>query len=77
VGDHKLNRVFVHPQRITDVGSTRVRTVRHKFQAPPNPGLYTVQMYIKSDSYLDTDLQKGMKVSRDSYDSVTDQDVFS
>jgi hypothetical protein len=64
VGDHKLNRVFVLPLRVTDIGTTRVRTLRHQFQAPPAPGLYTLQMYLESDSYLGTGVQKSMQVSR-------------
>lgn len=62
IGDHKLDRVFVHPTRFTDLGYSTVRTVRHTFQAPPNPGLYTFQAYVASDSYVGTDLQVSMSL---------------
>lgn len=62
VGDHKLNRIFIPPFRFTDVGYSSVRTIRHQIQAPPAPGLYTFQAYIKSDCYLGTDLQISMSL---------------
>ena len=63
VGDHKLGRVFVPPVRFTQFGYLKTRTLQVTFQAPPNPGLYTFQTYIKSDSYVGTDAQKDMMVS--------------
>lgn len=62
VGDHKLGRVFVPPTRFTQFGYGTVRTLQITFQAPPNPGLYTFQTYIKSDSYIGADAQKDMMV---------------
>lgn len=62
VGDHKLNRVFVQPIKFSDVGYTKVRTLRTSFQAPQGPGLYTFQAYIKSDSYIGTDVQASMQL---------------
>ena len=35
------------------------------FQAPPNPGLYTFQTYVVSDSYVDMDVQRDMKLRVD------------
>ncbi|GAA5985578.1 hypothetical protein JCM5350_007141 [Sporobolomyces pararoseus] len=67
VGDHKLNRVFVQPEKFTDIdlkGET-IRTVRMNFQAPPGPGLYTFQVYVKSDSFVGTDAQKDMRMKVD------------
>ncbi|GAA5953329.1 hypothetical protein JCM3765_005006 [Sporobolomyces pararoseus] len=67
VGDHKLNRVFVQPQKFTDIDSkgNLIRTVRMNFQAPPGPGLYTFQVYVKSDSFVGTDAQKDMRMKVD------------
>lgn len=64
VGDHKLNRIFVAPEKFTDMGVNHVRTVRITFQAPPGPGLYTFQAYVMCDSYVGTDIQKDVRVSR-------------
>ncbi|ORY53393.1 Sec63 Brl domain-domain-containing protein [Leucosporidium creatinivorum] len=62
IGDHKLNRVFVAPQKFTDMGSKQVRTIRMSFQAPPGPGLYTFQVYAMSDAFVGTDAQKDMRM---------------
>ncbi|KAI5480393.1 translocation protein SEC63 [Pseudohyphozyma bogoriensis] len=62
VGDHKLNRVFVPPQKFSDMGPEAVRTIRISFQAPPGPGLYTFQAYVMSDSFVGTDVQKDMRM---------------
>lgn len=62
VGDHKLNRVFVQPIKFSEVGYTKVRTLRTSFQAPQSPGLYTFQAYVKSDSYIGTDVQASMQL---------------
>lgn len=64
IGDHKLNRVFVPPHKFTDMGQNKVRVVRMTFQAPPGPGLYTFQVYAMSDSFVGTDAQKDLRVSR-------------
>ncbi|OAV88272.1 hypothetical protein PTTG_29092 [Puccinia triticina 1-1 BBBD Race 1] len=62
VGDHKMNRIFVQPKKITDVGYTKTRVLKTTFQAPQSPGLYTFQAYVKSDSYVDTDVQASMQL---------------
>lgn len=62
VGDHKLNRIFVQPIKFTDVGYTKTRVLKTSFQAPHSPGLYTFQAYVKSDSYVDTDVQASMQL---------------
>lgn len=64
VGDHKLGRVFVQPISFNQFGYNKVRTLQTTFQAPPNPGLYTFQTYVKSSSYVGTDAQVDMMVSR-------------
>ena len=62
VGDHKINRIYVQPVKITDVGYTKTRVLKTTFQAPQSPGLYTFQAYVKSDSYVDTDIQASMQL---------------
>lgn len=55
------------PHKFTDMGlsdSGAVRTVRMTFPAPPGPGLYTFQCYVMSDSFVGTDIQKDLRVSR-------------
>jgi len=64
VGDHKLGRVFVQPVSFNEFGYGKIRTLQTTFQAPPNAGLYTFQTYVKSSSYVGTDGQKDMMVSR-------------
>lgn len=54
--------MFVQPIKFSDVGYTKVRTLRTSFQAPQGPGLYTFQAYIKSDSYIGTDVQASMQL---------------
>ncbi|CAH7684565.1 Sec63 Brl domain-domain-containing protein [Phakopsora pachyrhizi] len=80
VGDHKLNRIFVQPIKFTDVGYTKTRVIRTSFQAPQGPGLYTFQAYVRSDSYLSTDVQASMQLrveSPDSVELVNDEDEIS
>ena len=62
VADHKLDRIYVTPGHFSEIGESSIRTLRLQVQAPPNPGLYTFQMYVKSDCYLGTDIRKDMKV---------------
>lgn len=60
VGDHKLGRVFVPPTRFNQFGYNKIRSMQLTFQAPPQPGLYTFQTYVKNDSYVGADGQKDM-----------------
>lgn len=64
VGDQKLDRVFMQPKYFTefDQSGEQVRTLRMTQQAPGKPGLYTFQMFVKSDCFIDTDIRKDMKV---------------
>ncbi|POW06087.1 hypothetical protein PSHT_10502 [Puccinia striiformis] len=62
VGDHKLNRIFVQPTKISEIGYSKVRVLKTTFQAPHSPGLYTFQAYISSDSYVNTDVQASMQL---------------
>ncbi|MBW0462774.1 hypothetical protein O181_002489 [Austropuccinia psidii MF-1] len=80
IGDHKLNRIFMPPSRFTDLGYNKVRILRTTFQAPSNPGLYTFQAYVKSDSYVGTDVQASMQLrveSKDGMEDGNDEDEIS
>ncbi|KAF9970315.1 secretory subunit [Actinomortierella ambigua] len=57
LGDPKNNRIVVQPTKIADITSES-RKVRIQFQAPPRPGSYSFNMYIKSDSVLGSDIVK-------------------
>ncbi|CAD6946431.1 unnamed protein product [Tilletia controversa] len=89
LGDHKLDRVIVHPTRLTDIGPDRVRTYSIQFQAPPQAALYTFQAFVVSDSYLGSEASKPMAAMRgervkrraeddedDDDSSATDDDVL-
>ncbi|KAM0753489.1 DnaJ-domain-containing protein [Meredithblackwellia eburnea MCA 4105] len=67
IGDHKLNRVFVAPLKITDLDVTGkvARKVRMTFPAPPGPGLYTFQLYVMSDAIVGGDYQRDMRMKVD------------
>ncbi|KAE8226952.1 hypothetical protein CF319_g532 [Tilletia indica] len=65
IGDHKLDRVIVHPTRLTDIGPDKVRTYSIQFQAPPQAALYTFQAFVVSDSYLGSEASKPVKLRVD------------
>lgn len=54
MSDRKQDRVIVGPLAVEDIGE-KLRTFKIPFQAPPNAGLYTFQVHIKSDTYLGMD----------------------
>lgn len=54
MADNKQDRVIVGPMPVQDIGE-KLRTFKIPFQAPPTAGLYTFQVYIKSDTYLGMD----------------------
>lgn len=74
VGDHKLNRVFVQPIKFSDVGYTKIRTMRTSFQAPQGAGLYTFQAYVVSDSYIGTDVQASMQLRVEPPEALDNED---
>ncbi|GAA98348.1 uncharacterized protein L969DRAFT_85663 [Mixia osmundae IAM 14324] len=74
VGDQKLAKIFVLPARYTDIGANSTRTIRHTFQAPPAAGMFTFQAYVKSDSYIGTDVQKDMKMEVIPFEALDDLD---
>ncbi|KAK3828562.1 MAG: Sec63 Brl domain-containing protein, partial [Benniella sp.] len=59
LGDHKNNRIVVAPAKVTDISSTS-RTIRIQFQAPPRPGEYSFNLFVKSDSIVGADVVKQM-----------------
>lgn len=54
MADVKQDRNIVGPMEVEDIGD-RLRTFKIPFQAPPNAGLYTFQVHIRSDTYLGMD----------------------
>lgn len=63
IGDQKIDRVFIQPTRFTEIGhSGRIRTLKVSQQAPHNPGLYSFQLFVRSDCYIGCDVRKDMKV---------------
>ncbi|KAF9159165.1 secretory subunit [Actinomortierella ambigua] len=75
LGDPKNNRIVVQPTKIADV-TTESRKVRVQFQAPPRPGSYTFNMYIKSDSLLGSDIVRELTLTvHDASDLPEEEDV--
>ncbi|KAF9915824.1 secretory subunit [Lobosporangium transversale] len=62
LGDHKNNRIVVPPTKVTDITSTP-SSVRVQFQAPPHPGQYSFNLFIKSDSILGSDILQDMTLT--------------
>ncbi|PLW15183.1 hypothetical protein PCANC_12847 [Puccinia coronata f. sp. avenae] len=62
VGDHKENKLFLPPIKFTNVGYTKTRVLTQTFQGPHSPGLYTLQAYVMSNSYVGTDVQASMQL---------------
>ncbi|KAF9438192.1 secretory subunit [Entomortierella beljakovae] len=62
LGDHKNNRIVVAPTKVTDITSTP-KTIRIQFQAPPRPGQYYFNLFVKSDSILGSDVTKDMTLN--------------
>lgn len=55
LGNPDDDRIVVSPTKITDIGSTPT-TVRIHFQAPPRPGEFMFNLFVKSDSILGSDI---------------------
>ncbi|PWN50543.1 hypothetical protein IE53DRAFT_379678 [Violaceomyces palustris] len=75
IGDHKMNRVIVQPSKVSDIGPDKVRTFSVQFQAPPQPGLYTFQAVVKSDSYLGSDAARYVKLKVDDPSALEEEDL--
>ncbi|PKY19921.1 Sec63-domain-containing protein [Rhizophagus irregularis] len=60
MADDKKDRIIIEPMKITNIVTTR--TIRCHFQAPHDPGLYSYVAYVKSDSYVGTDIRKDLRL---------------
>ncbi|CAG8712974.1 12462_t:CDS:10 [Cetraspora pellucida] len=60
MADDKRDKVMIEPIKITDIVTTK--TFKFQFAAPRDPGLYTYVAYIKSDSYVGTDIKKELRL---------------
>ncbi|CAG8545108.1 3927_t:CDS:10, partial [Cetraspora pellucida] len=60
MADDKRDKVMIEPIKITDIVTTK--TFKFQFAAPRDPGLYTYMAYIKSDSYVGTDIKKELRL---------------
>ena len=70
LGDSKLDKVIVHPTRITDIPLPRPdglpsepRGFTLQFQAPPQANLYSFVLYASSDTFLGADVDRPIMVS--------------
>ncbi|CAO3675952.1 unnamed protein product [Umbelopsis vinacea] len=60
LGDPKVNRIIVPPQKVTDIVTKQ--TIRIQFPGPPKAGTYTFSYYVRSDSFIGTDLRQDIKL---------------
>ncbi|KAI8970937.1 Sec63 Brl domain-containing protein [Pilobolus umbonatus] len=60
LGDPKVNRILVAPKKVTDIVDEQ--TIKVPFPGPPEPGLYTFSLYVKSDTYVGTDIVQDIKL---------------
>jgi translocation protein SEC63 len=54
LGDPKVNRILVPHKKVTDIVDEE--TIKIPFPGPPKPGVYTFSFFIKSDTYVGTDI---------------------
>ncbi|KAI8140677.1 Sec63 Brl domain-containing protein [Fennellomyces sp. T-0311] len=74
LGDPKVNRILVPPKKVTDI--TGEQTVQITFPGPPKPGTYTFSLFVKSDTYVGTDIQQDIKLTiRDKSDLPPEEEV--
>ncbi|KAG2172482.1 hypothetical protein INT44_006655 [Umbelopsis vinacea] len=60
LGDPKVNRIIVPPQKITDIVTKK--TIKIQFPGPPKAGTYTFSYFVRSDSFVGTDLRQDIKL---------------
>lgn len=60
LGDPKVNRILVPHKKVTDVVDEE--TVKISFPGPPKPGVYTFSLFVKSDTYVGTDILQDIKL---------------
>ncbi|CAG8489397.1 13194_t:CDS:10, partial [Ambispora gerdemannii] len=69
IAEEKPDRLIVNPIRITGI-TNEERTVRIQFQAPPVAGATNLVVYIKSDSYVGSDIRKEVKLEVLNFDAL-------
>lgn len=60
LGDPKVNRILVPHKKVTDIVDEQ--TIKIPFPGPPKPGVYTFSLYVKSDTYIGTDILQDIKL---------------
>lgn len=60
LGDPKVNRILVPHKKVTDIVDEQ--TVKIPFPGPPKPGVYTFSLFVKSDTYVGTDILQDIKL---------------
>lgn len=60
LGDPKVNRILVPQKKVTDIVDEQ--TVKIPFPGPPKPGVYTFSLFVKSDTYVGTDILQDIKL---------------
>lgn len=74
LGDPKINRILVPPKKVTDITDEQI--IQITFPGPPKPGVYTFSLYVKSDTYIGTDIMKDIKlVIRDKSELPPEEEV--
>ena len=63
MGDPKSDHLIMSPTRFGELGVSQLRVVTAPIVAPPEPGIYTFQVEINSDSYLGSKAVKVMKLN--------------
>ncbi|OBZ91878.1 Translocation protein sec63 [Choanephora cucurbitarum] len=60
LGDPKVNRILVPHKKVTDIVDEQ--TIKIPFPGPPKPGVYTFSLFVKSDTYVGTDILQDVKL---------------
>ena len=63
MGDPKSDHLIMSPTRFGELSVSQLRVVTAPIVAPPEPGIYTFQVEINSDSYLGSKAVKVMKLN--------------
>lgn len=75
IADDKSDRVIVHPNRFSTIGS-KSRKIKIQFQAPPSVGICTFKLVIKSSSYSGIDVSKNMVLTISDKSKLPPEDDF-
>ncbi|KAI8884877.1 hypothetical protein K501DRAFT_246934 [Backusella circina FSU 941] len=74
LGDPKVNRILVPPKKVTDIVDEQ--TIKIPFPGPPKPGTYTFSLFVKSDTYIGTDILQDIKLKvQDPADLPPDEEI--